>query len=490
VKTSFQQLKTGLKIRSFTQQSTPAAVFVLPTPTLDCSGVAHLAEHLTFRYSQSYPQPHTLFTVNTLWPVKINASSQNGFSYFYITATHEDYLLPCIHYLYCGLITHQYKDSDIQIERDGVIFRELAMYEAAPEYASLMAIYRGDNSPHSLGHWGGFTDTIGRVSQQDIQAYKQQYYQPQYISLLISGVNENLLTSICHTLETSPIPHHPDAHYFPQVNSFQQAEEQAQEIVSWWLPQAYHTYLQDQEEAINALASQHQYTLHIDNDINGKGEFALRLYGSAKIDKIIQDQIQQQVITLLDLAPRDPKPQLFNEPKYPAQINQMLAWFHTHRQSTITCAPTVTMVPMITQAAELPSLSGFPPLPPWMNKYDGCKLLNHGEVPQALVSPPLPKRVELLRKKYPPQRAVIVEQYDWILTFDISRLSSRQRRKLIIQLAQQDTTWAPRLSGECYAQGMSFDSELLTLWGVMDTSSANRPRQFTQIVGQQLDSIG
>ena len=38
-----------------------AAVCIVPTPSVDASGIAHLVEHLVFRYSDKYPSGHELF---------------------------------------------------------------------------------------------------------------------------------------------------------------------------------------------------------------------------------------------------------------------------------------------------------------------------------------------------------------------------------------------------------------------------------------------
>ena len=47
-----EQLSNGLNVVSFKQAAEDfGAVFVVPTPAVDSSGIAHLVEHLVFRTS-------------------------------------------------------------------------------------------------------------------------------------------------------------------------------------------------------------------------------------------------------------------------------------------------------------------------------------------------------------------------------------------------------------------------------------------------------
>ena len=51
-----EQLSNGLNVVSFKQAAEDfGAVFVVPTPAVDSSGIAHLVEHLVFRTSDRYP---------------------------------------------------------------------------------------------------------------------------------------------------------------------------------------------------------------------------------------------------------------------------------------------------------------------------------------------------------------------------------------------------------------------------------------------------
>jgi len=167
------RLSNGLNVVSFKQPAQEyGAAFVVPTPAVDSSGIAHLVEHLVFRYSDRYQQRHALFAANSVLPVKINASSHNGFSYFYAVSPSKSVLLKIVGYLYAGLQQIEYPADDIKRERDGVIARELAMYEATPDYQAQMSIWRGDRSPDCYHHWGGYCDTLAEIRAEDVAAYK------------------------------------------------------------------------------------------------------------------------------------------------------------------------------------------------------------------------------------------------------------------------------------------------------------------------------
>ena len=99
-----EQLSNGLNVVSFKQAAEDfGAVFVVPTPAVDSSGIAHLVEHLVFRTSDRYSARQTLFAANSLLPLKMNASSHNGFSYFYAVSPIKPVLIQAIDYLLAGL---------------------------------------------------------------------------------------------------------------------------------------------------------------------------------------------------------------------------------------------------------------------------------------------------------------------------------------------------------------------------------------------------
>ncbi|MEC8449886.1 MAG: insulinase family protein, partial [Pseudomonadota bacterium] len=162
-----------------------SVVFALKTPAAGHTGLSHLAEHMSFRRSHPYPAAHELFTANTLLPVTINATTLAEYTFFFASSEKANVLLDAVNYLYCGLLNRDYGTDEVTLERDGVIFNELAMLEANSDYALNAAIRLADTHKNAYQHAGGFTQTIGSNSIQALQDYKHQWYQPSNITTLV-----------------------------------------------------------------------------------------------------------------------------------------------------------------------------------------------------------------------------------------------------------------------------------------------------------------
>ncbi len=172
--------------------NTPAytAVFALRTPAFDHSGLSHLSEHMVFRGSKAYESSHELFVINTLLPASLNASTHNGFTFYFIESPCKRLFVKLIDYLYAGLLQTDYVESELILERDGVIYQELKMYERNHEYYMQAYTKRSDTSKDSVYHYGGYTDTISSNSLNDVSIYKQAIYRPENITLYLTGPEE------------------------------------------------------------------------------------------------------------------------------------------------------------------------------------------------------------------------------------------------------------------------------------------------------------
>lgn len=159
------------------------ALFVVPTPVADDSGVAHVAEHLVFRGSDSFPAAHNLFAALTLLPVDINASTQNGTTFYYVISPQKDVFERAVMFVYAGLLQQQYTDEAIAREKDGVIYQELEFRERT-----------GVSDDPS----GGFTSTVSGLTAQVVRNYKLQHYQPDTITLVTYA---NVADTLCHMLK-------------------------------------------------------------------------------------------------------------------------------------------------------------------------------------------------------------------------------------------------------------------------------------------------
>ena len=292
--------------------------------------MSHLAEHMSFRRSHPYPAAHELFTANTLLPVTINATTLAEYTFFFASSEKANVLLDAVNYLYCGLLNRDYGTDEVILERDGVIFNELAMLETNSDYALNAAIRLTDTNKNAYQHAGGFTQTIGSNSIQALQDYKRQWYQPSNITTLVysnsahffeqckevvTALSEKEALSAMKTLSSmkaqsvetalsaeknlsekaalseestlnrnaSLSQHasqredsHSDKEAFLYAQTVNGKNDSVRHVLTWWFPQCFLKGLQQQEATLNTAAGP-ENTLFIDPENNRQGKFAIRL---------------------------------------------------------------------------------------------------------------------------------------------------------------------------------------------------------------------
>ncbi len=298
--------------------------------------MSHLAEHMSFRRSHQYPTAHELFTANTLLPVTINATTLAEYTFFFASSEKANVLIDAVNYLYCGLLNRDYGTDEVTLERDGVIFNELAMLEANSDYALNAAIRLTDTNKNAYQHAGGFTQTIGSNSIQALQDYKRQWYQPSNITTLVysnsahffeqckevvTALSEEIAVSAmkAQSVETalsaektlsektalsaetalsekaasseestlnrnaslsqhaSQREHsHLDKEASLDAQTTKGENESIRHVLTWWFPQCFLNGLLQQEATLSTVAGL-ENTLFIDPEINQQGNFAIRL---------------------------------------------------------------------------------------------------------------------------------------------------------------------------------------------------------------------
>ncbi|WP_370135994.1 insulinase family protein [Alteromonas sp.] len=301
-----------------------SVVFALKTPAAGHTGLSHLVEHMSFRRSHPYPAAHELFTANTLLPVTINATTLAEYTFFFASSEKANVLLDAVNYLYCGLLNRDYGTDEVTLERDGVIFNELAMLEANSDYALNAAIRLADTHKNAYQHAGGFTQTIGSNSIQALQDYKRQWYQPSNITTLVYSNSahffeqcKEVVTAVsamktlssmkAQSVETalsaeknlsekaalseestlnrnaalsqhaSQREHsHLDKEASLDAQTTKGENESIRHVLTWWFPQCFLNGLLQQEATLSTVAGL-KNTLFIDPEINQQGNFAIRL---------------------------------------------------------------------------------------------------------------------------------------------------------------------------------------------------------------------
>ena len=298
--------------------------------------MSHLAEHMSFRRSHQYPAAHELFTANTLLPVTINATTLAEYTFFFASSEKANVLLDAVNYLYCGLLNRDYGTDEVILERDGVIFNELAMLETNSDYALNAAIRLTDTNKNAYQHAGGFTQTIGSNSIQALQDYKRQWYQPSNITTLVysnsahffeqckevvTAVSEEIALSAqtalsamkAQSVETalsaektlseestlnrnaalsqhaSQREHsHLDKEASLDAQTTKGENESIRHVLTWWFPQCFLNGLLQQEATLSTVAGL-ENTLFIDPEINQQGNFAIRLVTNEAMKEVASE---------------------------------------------------------------------------------------------------------------------------------------------------------------------------------------------------------
>ena len=295
-----------------------SVVFALKTPAAGHTGLSHLAEHISFRRSHQYPTAHELFTANTLLPVTINATTLAEYTFFFASSEKENVLLDAVNYLHCGLLNRDYGTDEVILERDGVIFNELAMLETNSDYALNAAIRLADTNKNAYQHAGGFTQTIGSNSIQALQDYKRQWYQPSNITTLVysnsahffeqrkevvTALSEKEALSAEKTLSeestlnrkaslsqhASQREHsHLDKEASLDAQTTKGENESIRHVLTWWFPQCFLKGLLQQEATLSTVAGL-ENTLFIDPEINQQGNFAIRLVTNEAMKEVASE---------------------------------------------------------------------------------------------------------------------------------------------------------------------------------------------------------
>ena len=301
-----------------------SVVFALKTPAAGHTGLSHLAEHMSFRRSHPYPAAHELFTANTLLPVTINATTLAEYTFFFASSEKANVLLDAVNYLYCGLLNRDYGTDEVILERDGVIFNELAMLEANSDYALNAAIRLTDTNKNAYQHAGGFTQTIGSNSIQALQDYKHQWYQPSNITTLVYSNSahffeqckevvtavsamkaqsaETALSAEAALSEESTLNRnaslsqhasqrehsHLDKEASLDAQTTKGENESIRHVLTWWFPQCFLNGLLQQEATLSTVAGL-ENTLFIDPEINQQGNFAIRLVTNEAMKEVASE---------------------------------------------------------------------------------------------------------------------------------------------------------------------------------------------------------
>ena len=484
------------------EQPEYAAVFTLPSPALDHSGIGHLVEHLVFRTSAVFPERHNLFALTSLTRCKMNASTTGNKSYYFAQADTSADLLLFIEYLYAGLMTRHYETLDIEQEKS-VIQHELAFYAKHSAYQKQSQIWRGDQHPNAYQHWGGLPDMLAQLTADDVYAYKSQYYQNSAISLIASGVTVEDIHAILNKVNGSVDLSHQQRLkrtkkpmiYQPNTPSDVKQDSNLPLIYSWWLPAQY------QRSVLAQLPSwQTQWPeLYVEEELNHRGKFAIRylcqenaFQESIYHEDECEAHAQKFAVWLAGQVVTD-EPQIPTMTQFPECIQALLASELSMSDKSVTSSlqsiapklhhidqqePANISTILISQLIGEPHISHIAQLPEHQmlktSSIDSAKssMTNHQSSPTIIQR--FTDTVDCELGSYQPRtitqllddmedEAFIIRQDMWVIK--VKDIPS----KTITALCQSSTFWAPRIQGQLYTMGIFKHSGHYYVWGAGDS---------------------
>ena len=196
--------ENGLKHINIVNNEGFSALFVVNTPIIDDSGVAHGVEHGVFRRSLAFENPETLFQLTALTDAKINASTFADTTYFHCQSPCEYTFNLAIEYLLNGLFSpvfdEEYLNGEVYDGKvKGVIYRELIGIEHTKSNNEIKEKKEISETSEIEGefNYGGVSSTIGDLTLKEIRAFHQGFYQASNITLVTANADiENISTLI------------------------------------------------------------------------------------------------------------------------------------------------------------------------------------------------------------------------------------------------------------------------------------------------------
>jgi len=194
--------QNGMKHINIVNNEEFSALFVVNTPVFDNSGVAHGVEHMVFRGSTVFPQPETLFQLNSLTDAKINASTFTDTTYFHCQSQCSHTFMLAINYLLNGLFNPIFDTEDLHCEihdgnDKGVIYQELIGAEQTKKESNEST---DQNNNQNDFCYGGISASIGKLSLNDLTTFHQRFYQASNITLVTANADIEQISNLISLL--------------------------------------------------------------------------------------------------------------------------------------------------------------------------------------------------------------------------------------------------------------------------------------------------
>ncbi|BFI73672.1 peptidase M16 [Nanoarchaeota archaeon] len=151
----------------------------------DKRGISHFLEHMMFKSNEKYTAEQIDYGL------ELNGGISNAYTSYditgYIVETIPEGFNKVLDILYYAIINKKYKQEEFENEKK-VVMSEILRYENDPE--SLLHLYLGKSlfGDSDIGDpIGGTKDTIININKEDIEEFKEKYYNPDNMIILLEG---------------------------------------------------------------------------------------------------------------------------------------------------------------------------------------------------------------------------------------------------------------------------------------------------------------
>jgi predicted Zn-dependent peptidase len=212
--------------------------------TRDVAGTAHFLEHLFFKGTPRRPTTLEIATEIDSLGCRFNAFTSEEYTAYFVkgAAEYADRAVDVI----ADMLKHALIPPE-EVERErGVVLEEIKMYEDNPQAKVQELIGRAIYGDTPLG-WGviGFPEVIQSVGRDQIAEYRQRFYAPGRMMLVISGnvtheLNLQLAEQHFAELEEKPLST-PEPGTFAPVGTQQQGRDIQQANICLAMPGISHS---------------------------------------------------------------------------------------------------------------------------------------------------------------------------------------------------------------------------------------------------------
>ena len=198
---NYKQLKNKLHLYTVPNSNTNAVTVMIMLPagsrheTDNIRGASHFIEHMMFKGTEKRPTTLDITTEVDRYGADYNAFTGKEYTGYYIKIDRQ-YLETALDILSDVIINSKFEEEEMKKEKS-VISEEIKMYNDNPRmnigniFEELM--YEGCNLEYDIA---GTEETVLGLDREEVLDYKNKFYQPKNISVVVAGASDNDVESL------------------------------------------------------------------------------------------------------------------------------------------------------------------------------------------------------------------------------------------------------------------------------------------------------